>query len=123
MDVSVPMEIASINDPLLGPCRWVEELSWYECTPFRRSTAIKMRVQAQQFPSREAAFAEARRVFQSFAALEARAKAFAVQHLLQTKNESWREDGDPEIWDPEGNPVKADAADAAPARPSPKKTK
>ncbi len=31
--------------------------------------------------------------------------------------------GDPEIWDPEGNPVKADAADAAPAKPSPKKTK
>jgi hypothetical protein len=83
--------------PYLGPLRYNAELNWWEGALPTAAVAIKVYLSLDECSDEEALLSTAEAVCRALASWRQRVEDFAVRELLPLKNESWLEEGEPEI--------------------------
>jgi hypothetical protein len=91
------MDLRPYIDPVLGECRWVADVKWYECKPFAKRPKVRLCILVDTFETTSDALHKAREIHRRFDELEMTAKRFGVSRLLSVYNQSWREKAQPRI--------------------------
>jgi uncharacterized protein (TIGR03067 family) len=86
-----------IEDPVLGRLAWDDNLSWYQGELRHEERVVSITVEPDEQGEPATALARARGVAARLPEYIQLARRYAVESLLELKNDAWREDDEPEL--------------------------